>query len=141
MNEPTDLLVSPLASPRPAGVVATLQVESDLPAITPARSLNGWHREFCVELLGGGAARIFVRAVQHSSFKAAELQRAILFQRLDSRFTDLDGCAAALKPELDRLARTARRAVPNKTNLFVTLEYDRQAWDQVELGVGRWGRR
>ena len=137
MNQPTSLLARPLA----AAVAAVLQVEPDIPAITQAQSLNGWHREFCVELLGGGAARVFVRAVQHSSFKATELQRAILFQRIDPRFTDLTGCAAALKPELERLARTARRAVPSKHNLFVTLEYERQAWEQVEQGVGRWGRR
>ena len=120
---------------------ATLHVDPDLPEITPALSLSGWHREFCVELLGNGAARVFVRAVQQTSFKAAELQRAILFQRLDPRFTDLAGCVGALQPDLERLADAARRAVPSKANLFTTVEYDRQAWERVEQGVQRWGRR
>ena len=62
--------------------MATLQVDPKLPDITPAQSLTGRRREFCVELLGDGGARIFVRGVEKSSFKAAELQRAILFQRL-----------------------------------------------------------
>lgn len=121
--------------------VQALQVEPDLPAITPQRSLTGWHRELCVELLGQGAARIYVRAVQRSSFKAAELQRAILFHRLDVRFTDLAGCVAALRHDLQRLADSARREQPSKANLFVALTYDRKAWDAVEQGVDRWARR
>ena len=120
---------------------ALLQVDHEFPEVTPARSLNGWHREFCVELQGQESARIFVRAVQQSSFKATELQRAILFHRLDPRFKDLAGCVDALQTDLQRLAATARRATPNKANLFVTLEYDRQAWDRVEQGVDRWSRR
>ncbi len=121
--------------------VHTLQVDASLPAITPQRSLTGWHRELCVELLGQGAARIFVRAVQRSSFKAAALQIGILFHRLDVRFTDLAGCVDALRPELQRLADTARREPPSKANLFVTLSYDRKSWDLVEQGVDRWARR
>lgn len=120
---------------------AMLHVEPALPAITLAQSLTGWRRELCVELLGDGAARIFVRAVEHSSFKAAELQRAILFHRLDSRFADLAGCVEAVRPELERLATTARRAPPDKANLFVTLEYDRGAWERIEQGIDRWARR
>lgn len=118
-----------------------LQVEPDLPAITPQRSLTGWHRELCVELLGEGAARIFVRAVLRSSLKAAELQRAVLFHRLDVRFADLPGCVEALRHELQRLAASARRELPNKANLFVSLSYDRNAWDAVEQGIDRWARR
>ena len=125
----------------PPGRAVSLQVDPDLPEINPTRSLSGWHREFCVELLGEGAARIFVRAVQHSSFRAAELQRAILFHRLDPRFGDLAGCVKALQPELEGLAATARRALPSKENLFITVGYDRNAWDRVEQGVDRWARR
>lgn len=44
--------------------MATLQVDSNLPEITPAQSLPGWRRGFCVELLGDGGARVFVRAVE-----------------------------------------------------------------------------
>lgn len=121
--------------------LALLQVDNTLPTITPVRSLDGWHREFCVELQGETGARIFVRAVQQSSFKAAELHRAILFHRLDPRFKDLAGCVDSLQAELRRLASTAKRAAPSKANLFVTLEYDRSAWERVELGVDRWSRR
>jgi hypothetical protein len=39
----------------------TLQIEPNLPEITPAQSLAGWRREFCIELLGDAGARIFVR--------------------------------------------------------------------------------
>ena len=131
--------------PRPlsvaVGASATLQVDPELPEIDAMRGLNGWRREFCVELLGGGSARVFVRAVQQSSFKAAELQRAILFHRLDARFTNLAGCVESLQPELEQLAETARRAVPSKSNLFVSVAYDRGAWDRVEQSVERWTRR
>lgn len=120
---------------------ALLQVDTELPELTPARSLSGWHRELCVELRGDDGARIFVRAVQQSSFKAAELQRAILFHRLDPRFSDLAGCVDTLQADLQCLASTARRAAPSRANLFVTLSYDRPAWDRVEQGVDRWSRR
>ena len=79
--------------------MATVQVEPKLPDITPVQSLTGWRREFCVELLVDGGARIFVRAVEKSSFKAAELQRAILFHRLDSRGRDLEGCVETIRPD------------------------------------------
>lgn len=121
--------------------MASLQLDLDFPEITPAQSLTGWRREFCVELLGEGAARIFVRAVEETSFKATELQRAILFQRLDVRFTDLEGCVSAMRPDLSRLADTARRTRPDKDNLFATVEYDRIAWERVQHGVDRWARR
>jgi hypothetical protein len=121
--------------------MATLQIDPELPELTPVQSLAGWRRELCIELLGEGAARIFVRAVEQSSFRAAELQRAILFQRLDPRFTDLAGCAQALRGELERLAETARRMRPGKDNLFRTVEYDHATWERLQQGIDRWGRR
>jgi hypothetical protein len=121
--------------------MATLQIEPELPEITPAQSLAGWRRELCIELLGEGAARLFVRAVDQSSFRAAELQRAILFQRLDPRFTDLAACAQALRGELERLADTARRTRPDKDNLFRSVEYDHASWERVQQGIDRWRRR
>lgn len=121
--------------------MATLQIDPELPKLTPEQSLAGWRRECCIELLGQGSARVFVRAVQESSFKAAELQRAILFQRLDTRFTDLAGCVAALQADVDRLVDTAKRTRPDKDNLFRTVEYDRAAWERVQQGLDRWARR
>jgi hypothetical protein len=121
--------------------MATLQIDSDLPDMTMAQSLAGWRRECCVELLGDGAARIFVRAVEESSFKAAELHRAILFHRLDPRFTDLRGCIEAARPEFERLVDGARRCHPDKENLFVTVQYEHSAWERVRYGLDRWVRR
>jgi hypothetical protein len=121
--------------------MATLQVDSNLPEITPAQSLTGWRREFCVELLGDGGARVFVRAVEKGAFKAAELQRAVLFHRLDSRFRDLEGCVEAIRPDLDHLVDAARRTRPDKENLFASVEYDRTAWERVQQGVNRWAKR
>jgi hypothetical protein len=121
--------------------MATLHIDPNLPDITPAQSLTGWRREFFIELLGDGAARIFVRTVEQSSFKATELQRAILFHRLDPRFHDLPGCVEAMRPELERLADMARRTLPDKENLFAPVEYDRATWERVQHGVERWARR
>jgi len=121
--------------------MATLQIDSKLPEITPAQSLTGWRREFCIELLGDGAARIFARSVEKSSFKAAELRRAILFHRLDSRMSDLAGCVEAIRPDLQRLADSARRLRPDKENLFATVAYDRAVWERVQEGLDRWARR
>jgi hypothetical protein len=121
--------------------MATLRIDTDLPQITAEQSLTGWHREFCIELLGDGGARIFVRPVERSSFKAAELQRAILFHRLDPRFNDLAVCIEAIRPDLERLADTARRVRPDKANLFATVEYERGTWERVQQGVDRWARR
>jgi hypothetical protein len=121
--------------------MAKIQIDPDIPPITPAQSLTGWHRELCVELLGDGAARVFVRAVEQSSFKAAELQLGILFHRLDPRFADLAGCVESVRTDLDRLVDAARRARPSKDNLFATTEYDRAAWDRVQHGIDRWARR
>jgi hypothetical protein len=121
--------------------MATLQVDPKLPEISPQQSLTGWRRELCIELLGDGAARIFVRAVEQSSFKASELQRAVLFHRLDPRFTDLAACVEALRPDLERLADAARRTRSDKAHLFATVEYDRSAWECVQQGIDRWARR
>jgi hypothetical protein len=121
--------------------MANLTIESTAPEISPAQSLNGWRREFCVELLGEGAARVFVRALQQSSFKASELQRAVLFCRVDPRFNDLAGCVRALQPDLSLLADTAQRTQPDKANLFRTLDFDPACWERVQAGVERWSRR
>ena len=121
--------------------MATFQIDTNLPEITPAQSLAGWRREFCVELLGEGAARIFVRSVETSSFKATELQRAILFHRLDPRFADLSGCVKSMQPDLESLVDAARRIRPDKENLFSTVEYDRTAWERVHQCLDRWVRR
>jgi len=136
MNETADS-----ATPSEAqGALPLLQVDPDVPPLSPTESLNGWHREFCVELLGAGGARVFVRSVRQSSVRASEMLRGILFVRLDTRFTDLPGCVKALHSELKSLAATARRASPTKANLFVTLDYNRAAWERVEAGVDRWAR-
>ena len=118
-----------------------LQIDLDIPLITPAQSLNGLHRELCIELLGDGAARLFVRVVEASSFKATELQRGVLFQRLDARFADLAGCVEANRADLDHLVATARRDRPTKDNLFATLDYDSNAWERLQQGIDRWARR
>ncbi len=121
--------------------MATFHLDPSLPQITPLQSLAGWHREFCVELLGNSEARIFVRAVEQGSFKATELQRAILFERLDTRFTDLAGCTESIRDDLELLVDTARRSLPSRDNLFTTVEYDRSAWERVQTGIARWVRR
>jgi hypothetical protein len=95
--------------------MANLQIESDLPIVTPAQGLTGWHWEFCVELLEDQAARVFVRAVEKGSSKAAELRRAVLFCRLGSSFSDLAGCVASVRNELERLADTSRRLRPTES--------------------------
>jgi hypothetical protein len=121
--------------------MANLQIELDLPEITPAQSLAGWHREFCVQVLGDGAARVFVRAVGTVSSKAQELHQGILFQRLGPRFSDLVACIDAIRFDLERFVLTARRVEPVSTNLFRVIEYDRVAWERVQHGLERWGRR
>ena len=121
--------------------MANLRIEPDLPDISPAQSLAGWHREFCVELIEDMTARVFVRAVETGSFKATELQRAILFQRLGPRFTDLAGCVAAVRIDLERLVDTSRRESPESGNLYRAVEYDGRAWERVQHGLDRWGRR
>jgi hypothetical protein len=121
--------------------MAHLRIEPVLPEITPAQSLTGWHREFCVELLDGQAAAIFVRAVQTGSSKATELRRAILFRRLAPGFADLSGCIEAIRSELEKLVDTSRRLRPDSTNLFRAVDYDRVVWERVQHRIDRWGRR
>lgn len=121
--------------------MASLQVDPEVPQITPEQSLTGWRREFCVELRGDGAARVFVRAVETSSLKASELQRAILFHRLGPRFTDVAGCVEAMRADLERLADTSRRVRPDKDNLFAAVTYDRAVWERVQHALDRWARR
>jgi hypothetical protein len=121
--------------------MATLHIEPELPRITPDQSLTGWRREFCIELLGDGAARVFVRAVEQGSLKATELKRAILFHRLGPRFSDVAGAAEAMRADLERLADTAKRIPPDKEHLFAAVSYDRSTWERVQQGLDRWGRR
>jgi hypothetical protein len=117
--------------------MAALHIDPNIAQITPAQSLTGWRREFCIEVLGDGSARIFVRAVEKGSFKAAELKRGVLFHRVDPRFTDLAGCVAAIQGDLEHLIDTARRVRPDKDNLFAALTYDRDAWERVQRGIDR----
>ena len=121
--------------------MATLHIDPDFPLVTPEISLTGWRREFCVELEGDGAARIFVRAVETASLKAEELRRATLFHRLETRFSDLAGCVDALRPDLERLADSARRVQPGKDNLFAAVTYDKAAWEGITKELDRWARR
>ena len=120
--------------------MTTLQIESELPVITPEQSLTGWRREFCVELQGEGVARVFVRAVEDSSMKANELKRAILFQRLRAQFADFADYISVHRADLERLADSARRPRPSKDNLFVMVEYDRAAWERIQHSLDRWRR-
>lgn len=121
--------------------MANLQVDPGRPKLTSAQTLTGWRREFCVELLGEGQARIFLRAVEIPSMKADELRQAILFHRVGSAFDDLDGCVTAAREPLEHLARTAVRQAPSKDNLFAAVTYDRGAWDRVLQGIEHWQRR
>ena len=121
--------------------MATLHIDPDFPVLTLDLSLTGWRREFCVELQGNGAARIFVRAVETGSLKADELHRAVLFHRLETRFSDLTGCVDALRPDLERLADSARRVQPGKDNLFAAVTYDKAAWEGITKELDRWARR
>jgi hypothetical protein len=121
--------------------MANLQVDPGRPALTSEQTLTGWRREFCVELLGEGQARIFLRAVESPSLKADELRLAILFHRVGAAFDDLEGCVAAVREPLEQLARTAVRQKPSKDNLFAAVTYDRGAWDRAAQGVEHWQRR
>jgi hypothetical protein len=121
--------------------MANLEVDPDRPALTAAQTLTGWRREFCVELLGEGRARIFLRALESPSMKADELRRAVLFHRVGAGFDDLDGCVAAVHEPLEQLVRTAVRQQPGKDNLFAAVTYDREAWNRVVQGIEHWQRR
>ncbi|HEY0955016.1 MAG TPA: hypothetical protein VGE36_09685 [Roseateles sp.] len=119
----------------------TLQIDETQTSLTTEQSLTGWRREFCVELLGEGQARIFLRAVEAPSLKATDLQRGVLFHRVASTFDDLAGCVAAARDPLERLARTAVRQQPSQDNLFAAVTYDRGVWDSVVNAVEHWQRR
>lgn len=121
--------------------LATLQISSDVPELSAVESLAGWRREFCVELLGDAGARVFVRKVEQSSFKATELQRGTLFYRLPPQFRDLAGCLDAIGVDLRTLVEMARRTRPDTANLFASVVYDRSAWDRVQRGIEQWGRQ
>src|SRR5207244_11032307 len=94
--------------------MANLQVDPARPALTSEQTLTGWRREFCVELLGEGQARVFLRAVESASMKADELRQAILFHRLGAAFPDLKGCVAVAREPLDHLACPAVRSEPGQ---------------------------
>lgn len=119
----------------------TLHIDDNQPTLSSEQTLTGWRREFCVELLGDGHARVFLRAVEAASLKATELQRGVLFHRVSSSFNDLSGCAAAARDPLERLASTAARQQPSKDNLFAAVTYDRNAWEGVVSAVENWQRR
>lgn len=101
----------------------------------------GWRREFCVELLGDGQARVFLRATEKPSLKATELRRGILFHRVGSSFADLPGCVAAALAPLEQLAQGAVRQQPNVENLFAEVTYQPSAWEAVVNAVDQWQRR
>ena len=119
----------------------TLNIEDNQISLTSEQTLTGWRREFCVELLGEGQARVFLRLVEAASLKATELHRGVLFHRVGSAFADLAGCVAAAREALEQLARTAVRQQPSKDNLFAAVTYDRSTWDRVVLAVDQWQRR
>jgi hypothetical protein len=119
----------------------TLLIDESRPTLTSEQTLTGWRREFCVELLGDGQARIFLRALEVPSLKATELRRAVLFLRVGAGFVDLEGCVAAAQAPLELLARSAVRQQPSKDNLFAAVTYDRGAWESVENAVENWQRR
>ncbi len=119
----------------------TLQIDDNYPALTSEQTLTGWRRELCVELLGEGQARVFMRAVAAPSLKATELKRAVLFHRVHSNFADLGGCVTAAQDAFEKLARSAVRQQPGPDNLFATVTYDRSAWDAVVDVAERWQRR
>ena len=118
----------------------TLHIDETETPLSAEQTLTGWRREFCVELLGEGQARIFLRTVAAPSLKATELHRGVLFHRVSSGFADLAGCVAAAREALEQLARTATRQQPSQDNLFAAVTYDRAAWDAVVSAVERWQR-
>ncbi len=119
----------------------TLEIDPNPATLTAEQTLTGWRRELCVELLGEGRARVFLRAVEAPSLKATELHRGVLFHRVGSAFTDLAGCVAAAQGPLQQLASTAQRQQPSPDNLFAAVVYDRRAWESVVDAVDHWQRR
>jgi hypothetical protein len=116
-------------------------IDSTLPALTQVQALTGWRREFCVELLGDGRARIFTRKVISSSRKAAELQRGVLFHPVGAAFRDLRSCVKVAAEPLRALVASAVRQQPCQDNLFAAIVYDRQAWERVMAALDQWQRR
>lgn len=119
----------------------TLHIDDNQPNLTAEQALTGWRREFCVELLGDGQARIFLRAGEAASLKATELRRGVLFHRVSTTFADLAGCVASAREALEALARSAVRQQPSQDNLFAAVTYDRQAWEKVVTAVEQWQRQ
>jgi hypothetical protein len=95
----------------------TLHIDDNQPTLSSEQTLTGWRREFCVELLGDGHARVFLRAVEAASLKATELQRGVLFHRVSSSFNDLSGCAAAARDPLEGVAKTVAGLLPCRGDL------------------------
>lgn len=118
-----------------------LHIDPNPVALTQDQALTGWRRECCIELLGEGQARIYLRAVAQPSLMAKELHRGVLFHRVGAGFTDLAGCMAAAEPALHRLVATAVRQTPCRENLFAAVTYDRRAWEAVMQTLERWERR
>lgn len=118
-----------------------LHIDSTLPALTQVQALTGWRREFCVELLGDGRARIFTRKVISPSHKAAELQHGVLFHRIGAGFRDLRSCVKAAAGPLRDLMASAVRQQPCKDNLFSAVVYDQRAWERVMEALDQWQRR
>ncbi|MFG6465803.1 hypothetical protein [Roseateles sp. BYS87W] len=118
-----------------------LHLDPQLPELTPAQALTGWRRELCIELLGDGRARVFMRLLHAPSHKAAELQHGVLFHRVGAGFQDLPGCMEAAGDALRRLVASAQRQLPCRENLFVAVIHDAQAWEAVTDAVDRWQRR
>lgn len=118
-----------------------LHIESQMPALSPDQALTGWRREFCVELLGDGRARIFTRMVISPSHKAAELQHGVLFHRVGAAFKDLRNCVQVAAGPLQQLVASAVRQQPSRQNLFSAVVYDQQAWERVMEALDHWQRR
>lgn len=83
-------------------------------------------RKLCMELLGGVAACVFVRAGWQCSLKASELPHAVMFHRHTPHFIDLGGCVVSFRFDIWRLPSTPWRAGPSKADLLVTVAYDRR---------------
>lgn len=118
-----------------------LQIESQLPALTADLALTGWRREFCVDLLGDGRARIFTRTMVSPTHKMAELQHGVLFHRIGAGFQDLRSCVQAAAAPLRVLVASAVRQQPCRDNLFLAVTYDHRAWELVTEALDRWQRR
>jgi hypothetical protein len=119
----------------------TLLIEETPPTLSTEQTLMGWRREFCVELMGEGKARIFLRATEKPSLKATELRQGILFHRVGTTFADLAGCVATAREPLEQLASTAVRQQPSVDNLFTPVTYQPSAWEAAVTAIENWQRR